>query len=115
MNHALHSILYTPGPFYVTHHEDESDDYYVVSQFSHDVLAEVKVQAFTADGCNQAAANARLLASAPDLLASLRKLLSLINYRPNMLGNSENYQVIIQAYMAVALAEGRNIIALLDK
>ena len=74
---------HTPGPWYVCHHDDNSE--IVVRQSGGDILANLQCDLYDAENrTTEIEANARLIAAAPDLLAAAE---AVIKDRDSIRGN----------------------------
>jgi hypothetical protein len=94
-------FTHTPGPYMYTRDKDGVDDFWTIVTASE---PEIKIASILYWGDNwrereQALANARLLAAAPDLLEWTRRLLE-------VLGSELLKQIVVKAKAAVAQAEG---------
>ena len=94
---------HSPGPFTCTLDKDGCDDIFYINGADDTSVAQVVFWDSDDGWAGRAAANARLLTAAPDLLDALKALLAA---RPNE--NATEYDVAAdRALAAVAKAEGR--------
>ena len=90
---------HTPGPWKV------EDDYTVVIPNKKYKLAPTRVEILSGDSVAESSADARLIATSPELLTVLRHL---ANYCRNYLALDDEAEAIVKdAFSAIAKAEGK--------
>lgn len=93
----------SPGPFSCTLDRDGCDDIFYINGADDTSVAQVVFWDSDDGWAARAAANARLLTAAPDLLDALKALLAARPYR-----NANKHNVaVVNALAAIAKAEGR--------
>jgi hypothetical protein len=102
------TTAYTPGPYTIRYDRDGCDEYFQIVDTNGSVLASVLFWGEVPGDRDKALANARLFATAPELLVTLQELLDVVSRFTGADLPAEFYAAEARAYAVVAKTQGRD-------